>query len=294
MPSAIVDTAEPPRTIIEMEKRFRTEEDCRRCIEQLRWPEGFRCVCGSERAWSLQRGYWKCAECARMTSVTAGTVFHGSHLPLTVWFRAIWLVTSQRTGISALELQHSLGLGSYRTAWAMLHSIREIMQYRRRPLHGHIDVGIRCFCSTKRCRSSALQSTVVIAVEEKPEGIGRVRMRCIAGEDPRALHTFLAAVAAPGSMICPADPQTSALLAASAFPAGNVSRLVRAGSRVQLTMSLVKRWLDGTHQGRCEAKYLQLYLEEFSFRFNRRNMSHPGSQFLHLLTSAVAPDAKID
>ena len=117
-----------PRTVMAFEKRFATEEACRQYLEQLRWPEGFRCPrCGCADAWQMGRGLWLCRGCRRQTSVTAGTVFDRSRLPLTLWFRAMWHVTNQKNGASALTVQRLLGLGSYQTAWALLHKLRRAM-----------------------------------------------------------------------------------------------------------------------------------------------------------------------
>src|SRR3989304_6615365 len=117
-----------PRTLLELEQRFSDESACRGYLVSLRWPEGFRCPrCGHPAAWPMARGLRLCRGCRRQVSVTAGTVFQDSHLPLTTWFRAMWHVTSQKNGVSALRLQRALGLGSYKNAWAMLHKIRRAM-----------------------------------------------------------------------------------------------------------------------------------------------------------------------
>ena len=107
-----------PRDLAEFERRFATEEACRAYLEQLRWPEGFRCPrCGAPKAWPVRRRWWQCAACAHQTSVTAGTIFQDTRTPLVTWFRAMWWVTNQKTGVSALGLQRTLGLRSYKTAW---------------------------------------------------------------------------------------------------------------------------------------------------------------------------------
>ena len=106
-----------PRTLLEFEDRFRAEEDCRAYLVKLRWPQGFHFPrCGHSQAWRLQDGRFQCRGCNAIVSVTAGTMFHQSHLPLRVWFQAIWWITNQKSGLSALGLQRALGLGSYETA----------------------------------------------------------------------------------------------------------------------------------------------------------------------------------
>ena len=114
-----------PRTVLELETRFSTEEACRAYLFQLRWPEGFRCPRGGgSEAGAIVRHLFECAQCGTQTSVIAGTIFQDTHKPLRLWFRAIWYVTSQKNGVSALGLQRVLGLGSYETAWAWLHKLR--------------------------------------------------------------------------------------------------------------------------------------------------------------------------
>jgi transposase-like protein len=106
-----------PRTLLELERRFSTKEACIEYLAALRWPEFWRCPHGSaSEGWSIRRRRWLCSHCRYEMSVTAGTVFQDSHLPLTIWIRAIWQVTSQKNGISAMGLQRVLGLGSYQTA----------------------------------------------------------------------------------------------------------------------------------------------------------------------------------
>jgi transposase-like protein len=110
-----------PKTLLELERSFCTEEACVECLAALRWPGGWVCPrCAGVDAWSIRRARWLCDHCRYEMSVTAGTIFQDSHVPLTIWFRAMWQITSQKNGISALGLQRVLGLGSYKTAWAML------------------------------------------------------------------------------------------------------------------------------------------------------------------------------
>ena len=117
-----------PRNLLEFDDRFSTDEACRAYLAELRWPSGFRCPrCGGSRTWNV-RGVWlECAGCHHQTSVTAGTIFQGTRKPLRLWFHAMWYVTSQKNGASALGLQRILGLGSYLTAWSWLHKLRRAM-----------------------------------------------------------------------------------------------------------------------------------------------------------------------
>ena len=117
---------EYPRNLMELEGAFSTEAACRAYLARLRWPEGFRCPhCGGSKSWPVRGVLFQCAECGRQTSVTAGTIFQDTRTPLPVWFRAMWWVTTQKNGASALGLQRVLGLKSYETAWAWLHSMRQ-------------------------------------------------------------------------------------------------------------------------------------------------------------------------
>jgi transposase-like protein len=127
---------------VELEGRFSTEAGCREYLERLRWPDGFRCPrCGREAATKVRNTLFQCANCRRQTSVTAGTVFQDIRKPLTMWFRAMWYVTNQKNGASALGIQRALGLGSYQTAWAWLHKLRRAMvRPGRDKLSGWVEV----------------------------------------------------------------------------------------------------------------------------------------------------------
>jgi len=131
-----------PRTLLELEQRFSGDEACAGYLASVRWPAGWVCPrCAGEAAWSVRRARWRCGQCRYEMSVTAGTIFQDSHLPLTTWFRAMWHVTSQKNGVSALGLQRVLGLGSYKTAWAMLHKLRRAMvRPGRERLQGIVEV----------------------------------------------------------------------------------------------------------------------------------------------------------
>ena len=131
-----------PRTVEEFERRFSSEDACRAYIEAIRWPDGFRCrVCDGNSAVIVRKGLYQCRGCRRQTSVTAGTIFQDTRKPLVMWFRAMWYVTSQKNGASALGLQRVLGLGSYETAWTWLHKLRRAMvRPDRDRLRGWIEV----------------------------------------------------------------------------------------------------------------------------------------------------------
>ena len=173
---------EYPETILEFREWFATEDACRDYIAQLRWPQGFVCPrCQNTKAWNMQRGLYWCQNCDYQVSVTAGTLFNDTHKPLRLWFEAMWYVTNQKFGVSALGLQRVLGLGSYHTAWNWLHKLRRAMvRPGRDRLSGVIEVDeifIGGEKPGKRGRGAAGKALVVIAAQEGQKGIGRIRMR---------------------------------------------------------------------------------------------------------------------
>ena len=126
----------------EFDERFHSEEACRQYLMEVRWPEGYRCPsCGHGRYWPVPGHLLECRSCGRQTSLTAGTALHGTRKPLRMWFRAIWWVSTQKTGGSAKGLQRLLGLGSYQTAWAWLQKLRRAMvRAGREPLEGPVEI----------------------------------------------------------------------------------------------------------------------------------------------------------
>ncbi len=127
-----------PRTWMEFERRFGDESACRAYLFGLRWPQGFVCPgCGGRHGLAIRRDLWRCRACRRETSVTAGTIFQDSKLPLTVWFRAMWQVASQKNGISALGLQRVMGFGSYKTAWAVISLLKRWLLGTHQGAIGH-------------------------------------------------------------------------------------------------------------------------------------------------------------
>ena len=184
-----------PRTYQEFRDWFRDDKACIEYLGQLRWPDGFRCPgCGAERFWRTAGRQWACAGCARRTSVTAGTIFHRSHTPLSTWFAAAWIVTSQKNGVSAVGLQHALGFGSYETAWAWMHKLRRAMVRPERDLlHGIVEVD-QSFVGGRTAGgdgNSTDKVPVMIAVERLDSGrLGRVRFDVADRPSPNELVDF--------------------------------------------------------------------------------------------------------
>jgi transposase-like protein len=288
-----------PRNINELETRFSTEEACRTYLFRLRWPEGFRCPrCGGSKAWPFRSVRLECGDCGHQTSVTAGTIFQDTRKPLVMWFRTMWWVTSQKNGTSALGLQRVLGFGSYKTAWTWLHKLRRAMvRPGRDRLTGRIEVDETFVGGLEegvRGRQTETKALVVIAAQEDGAGMGRIRMRRIADASSESLESFIAENIEPGSIIHTDGWPGYGGVAAK----GYVHQVtVLTGKRqsasellplVHLVASLLKRWLLGTHQGAVSREHLDYYLDEFTFRFNRRKSKSRGKLFYRLVQQAVA------
>ena len=284
-----------PRTALELEQRFSDEQVCRRYLFALRWPEGFVCPrCSWNEAWETSRGLWLCRTCRYQLSVTAGTLFHRSHQPLTLWFRVMWQVTSQKNGISAMGLQHSLGLGGYQTAWTMLQKLRRAMvRPGRDRLDGAVDVDEAYWGGREEGligRLTHKKAMILVAAEHDGNGIGRIRMARVDNLRKASLHGFIAHSIKPGSTVC-----TDGLPAYMGMKGYTHNRQVQRHApdgehllpRVHRVISLLKRWLLGTHQGAIGNEHLDYYLDEFTFRFNRRTSASRGKLFYRLIQHAM-------
>jgi transposase-like protein len=237
---------------------------------------------------------WVCAACGYQSSVTAGTIFQDTHYPLTLWFRAIWWVTSQKTGASALGLQRVLGVGSYRTAWTWLHKLRRAMvRPGRDRLAGRIEVDETYLGRTEggvRGRKTRQKALIVVAAQEDGPRIGRIRMRRVADASAASLQPFIAAAIAPGSVVHTDGWEGYLGLERHGY---RHEVTVQKGAaldllpRVHRVVALLKRWLMGTHQGAVSHAHLDYYLDEFTFRFNRRTSRSRGMLFYRLLQQAV-------
>jgi transposase-like protein len=241
---------------------------------------------------------FQCASCGAQTSVLAGTVFQDTRQPLRQWFRAMWCVTSAKTGTSALNLQQVLGLGSYKTAWSWLHKLRRAMvRPDRERLHGRVEVD-ETFLGAPIVRrlGTARSNKVVIgvAVEEDENGVGRVRMRRLADASTASLRPFVDDVVERGSIVHTDGWMGYDFLERRgyrheiSFLRGHTASPSELLPRVHRVVSLLKRWLLGTHQGSITAEHLDYYLDEFTFRFNRRRSRSRGKLFYRLAQQAVA------
>lgn len=292
---------EYPKTLQEFETLFSTESACREYLFRLRWPDGFICPrCGVHGGWSTKIGKIVCNGCRFLTTLTAGTIFQDSHQPLTAWFRAMWWMTNQKTGLSGLGLQRMLGLGSYRTAWMMLHKLRSAMiRPGRDRLSGIVEVDEAYVGGLEegvRGRQTEKKSLIVVAAQENGTGIGRIRMSQVDDASGVSLHGFVNVSVEPDSTIRTDDWTGYHGLETKGYR-HEILPIKRSGKqahellpRVHKVISLFKRWLLGTHQGAISHEHLTGYLNEFVFRFNRRTSAHRGKLFLRLAQQAVVAD----
>jgi transposase-like protein len=292
---------EYPRNLTELEANFSTDAACRAYLARLRWPDGFRCPrCGGNKSWPVRGVLLECGRCGWQTSVTAGTIFQKTRTPLPVWFRAMWWVTTQKNGASALGLQRVLGLKRYETAWTMLHKLRRAMVRPGRDLlTGRIEVDESYIGGEEEGvlgRLNLKKALVVVAAQEDGPGIGRIRMRQIIDASAESLLPFIRDSVEPGSTIHTdgwlgyLPVERNGYQHEVTFLKGNQKTPSELMPRVHRVFSLLKRWLLGTHQGAVSQKHLGYYLDEYTFRFNRRRSKSRGKLFFRLAQQAVAID----
>lgn len=291
---------EYPKSLAEFEQRFGSEQACRDYLFRLRWPNGFVCPrCSGREGWLTRRALVMCRGCGYQASVLAGTIFQDTHKPLSTWFRAIWYVTAQKNGASALGLQRILGLGSYRTAWAWLHKLRRAMvRPGRDRLIGRVEVDetyLGGLEEGRQGREHGKKALIVIAAQEDGTKIGRIRMRRVLDASARSLQGFIVDSIEPGSVVHTDGWGGYMTLKNKGYghDATAQGRLGIPGAgedllpRVHRVASLLKRWLLGTHQGAVSPEHLDYYLDEFTFRFNRRTSQYRGKLFYRLIEQAA-------
>jgi len=286
-----------PKTLTEFEARFSTEDACRAYLLQLRWPDGVVCPrCKGGKVWARSRDLLVCASCSYEISVTAGTIFERTRKPLTMWFRAMWWVTSQKTGASALSLQQILGLGSYHTAWTWLHKLRRAMvRPGRDRLSGCVEAdetyvgGVK---HGKRGRGASGKSLIVVAAEINGNRIGRIRLARAPNASAQSLGAAVQQAALPSSVIQTDGWAGYGELSSLGYTHDVVRPTAEVGEDLlphcHRVASLLKRWMMGTHQGAISHEHLDYYLDEYTFRFNRRTSRHRGKLFYRLVQQAVA------
>jgi transposase-like protein len=281
-----------PRSVVEFQRRFPDEEACRAYLFSSRWPDGFVCpACGGDEVGIEQRRrLWQCKGCGRQTSVTAGTVMHKTHLPLTLWFWAAYLVSTHGPGISALQLRRQLGINRYETAWMLLHKLRRAMVApEREPLTGEVEVdeGLLGGRDTdlRGGRQRDGKPLVGVAVEVRGRGSGRLRLQVLMDASGASLTPFVSSNVATGAIVHTDGWQGYSGLRAAGFDHQPHKQRARFPDRewvlprAHRALSNLKTWLQGTHHG-VSTQHLQVYLDEFVYRHNRRQTPLAGFQTL--------------
>jgi transposase-like protein len=230
----------------------------------------------------------------------AGTIFQDTKADLRLWFRAMWYVTNQKAGVSALGLQRALGLGSYRTAWSWLHKLRTAMvRPGRERLTEEVEVDEIYVGGVDPARHGGRQRTpttalVAAAAEVRERGIGRIRLQRIPDASGESLLGFVRAAVEPGAIVRTDGWTAYPGLARAGYThqprviSGSGQTASTLLPRVHRVAALLKRWLLGIHQGAVSPAHLDSYLDEFTFRFNRRTSHWRGKLFYRLVQQAVA------
>src|SRR5215204_4120385 len=293
-----------PRDLPTFLKRFGTDAKCRAYLVRARWPEGFRCTaCGHGRAWAHKaRLIDECAACGKQQSLLAGTIFEQTKAGLSRWFLAIYLVTSSKGGISAMELKRQMGFGSYQTAWSWLHKIRKAMvRPERTPLSALVEADETYLGGPrpgKPGRGAGGKSKVAGAVESgrgqaRGRRLGRLRLAVVPDVSARSLEGFLAAAVVRPATIATDGWSGYGGLAAAGYAHEPLNLSASWGDAtlrlpaIHLVFGLAKRWLLGTHHGAVGNKHLPAYLDEFVFRFNRRTAKNLSHRFARVVEHAV-------
>jgi transposase-like protein len=265
---------------------FPDEAACLEYLERLSWPHGFLCpACGQARPpWRGSRQRLVCRDCGHQTTVTAGTLFQGTRTPLRQWFAAAWLVATAEEGVSARQLARALDLGSYETAWTMLHRFRRAMVRSGRPkLVGRVEIGTVAVPGRPDPAGGSLPATAAVALEDRGETPGRVRMQRLPSGTGDELVAFLGRVVEPGTLVRAVRLEAWWPLAELGFMTERAPSL----THLPALEAALAGWLCGTHHGAISPTQLDWYLDEFTFRFNRRSSTHRGLLFYRLLEEAV-------
>ena len=284
-----------PKSLLEFEKMFATEEQCVDYIIRMKYTNGYKCtICGHGKYRKRKKYLLRCSKCGYDESILCGTIFELKKKPLVLYFRAIWNIVVQKNGTNAMTIQSVLGLGSYNSAWAWSHKIRRSMVRLEAPkLSGtvEIDEGFLGGKTTggKRGRGTT-RPIVIVGIEQKEKKqLGRAKIRYISDSGHVNLHNFIKENVESGSTIITDDWNGYNGIEEYGYkriiqkPVDDEEEL----PHVHLIISLLKRWLLGTMQGSYSRKYLPYYLDEYVFRFNRRKSKHRGLLFYRLMEIAV-------
>jgi transposase-like protein len=286
-----------PQHQLDFESLFQTEDDCISYLFGIRYKDGFICSsCSNTTYWKNIRGLFICQLCNHEHSITANTIFHKSKLSLLIHFRAIWWMIAQKNGVSAKGLQKILGLGSYRTAWVWLHKFRRLMLLPDRDkLSGIVEVdeayvgGCR---RGKRGRGSEGKVIVAIAIEKKDKATGRVRMEPVIDASSDSLLSFIKNNVYKGSTIITDEWPSYNNLPKCGYKHKTESKKNIEGDDnvlpdVHRAIALLKRWLIGTHQNYTSSDNLRYYLDEYTFRYNRRTSGSRGLLFYRIIEQSM-------
>ncbi|MEQ9285433.1 MAG: IS1595 family transposase [Cyclobacteriaceae bacterium] len=294
-----------PKTELEFDKLFGTEQACFDYLAGKKAEQGFVCSsCGHEKFWHSKRGLQICEKCEHQHSLTSGTIFHGSKKPLTMWFKVIWWYTTRKSGVNAKNLQELLGI-SYPTAWSWLQKLRSAsVRPAREKLSGEVEVDefyLGGKQEGKAGRGSENKIKVIVAVEKKGTQLGRIRMKQIPSCDAENLKAFIEDNIEKGTKVV--TDGWKGYLPLSSNEDFDHQALVASISGEDVTpgvhrvASLFKRVAIGTYQGRISPKHAQKYLDEYVFRFNRRKSKSVGLKFMRMVElvalSSLMPFAKI-
>jgi transposase-like protein len=288
-------------SILEFRLRFADDAACLDYLAMSRWPDGFRCLgCGGRRAWVLARRHLReCAACGRQTSVTAGTITDHTHFPLTLWFWPAYLMATRTPGISAVQLQRQLGISRHETAWFILRKLRRAMIAPERGLlAGEAEVD-EAFAGGRNSgrrgdRDRTGKALVAVAVEVRGGGSGRIRLQALPNANGDTLPGFVQATIAPAAIVHTDGWNGYRYLRAAGYDHRPVSQHYRLADRKLIlprahrAISSLKTWIGGT-RGSTPARHLQVYLDEFTFRHNRRRTPTAVFQTLLGLSAHHAP-----
>ena len=261
-----------PSTLLEFEKQFATEEQCRDYLFKIKYPNGFICPqCGHNEYWLTKTNHLlHCKNCGRQTSLKAGTIMESSKKPILLWFRAIFLIAFQKTGISAKNLQHQLGFGSYQTAWSWCHKIRTAMRKEgRKKLFGYVEVDEANYGGKKkgkRGRGSENKHYFGVGIElDQGKSLGRIRMEIIEDASGPSLKSFIEENIIEESNVITDGWNGYNFLEDSKYnhSIADTDDPDKKLPHVHLVVSLLKRWILGIHQGSINRKHLQLYKEMY-------------------------------
>lgn len=266
-----------PENILEFAAVFHSDDICLDYLVKSRWPDGFVCPgCGHRGGWWIKScRRFQCTGCRRQVSPLSNTLMHRSHLPIRTWFWAAYLVSTHTPGMSAVQLQRQLGIGQVRSAWFLLHRLRLAMvKGKRKPLEGVVEWGLHEVGSPLRGvrrdgvikapkRTTIVGAVEVVKNEKGKEMVGKLRLQIVSSPRSDDIKNFLSMNVAAGSDLrCAPQSVYSGSARAGACP--------EDGQHVHRVFENMREWLNGIHHG-VSSKYLQAYLDEFVFRFNRRD-----------------------